>query len=960
MSKTIQSLGKDMVVVGQNPQAMARIMLNSLSDRGIEIASPVDPIVYSAECSLMSGHAAIVAADNVLPKVYSSMATSWEDLYRHMSDKDAVDLFYQPTRNQFIWTYDLEELRDAAVEIDDIGTKKIIIPVDTIYQAKDRRYAQPYPIEIRFLSNDWIQVRWDTSVPNPVTNIPANEIEWQKRPYTKDNVQRTLLAINVPVEQYEIRHQTDQVLPRLGWNKSYTIDDNYFTTRMWYRKDNQWSEMKIHHSIDVIDPLDPTAVVTVAGKRVSITIPEVYINSGLVSGDVRMSIYSTRGAEVVNLANYPVSDFSWVYKDHLSVSGSEFYNALKKVETISLLSVGTSTGGRDGLTFLEARERVIANTLGDRQNPITDAQLIDNLSDQGYDVYKAIDVITSRIYLAAITMPKPGSSTISGAIGTVNDPVTLTISDLDDHEAVLKNGNRWTITDDCLFKQFSGNVAIYKDATLSKLKFLRPVDRIDYLRDLQLLNLPFHVVLDINNDIVDGRAYAIKKPQLLSRVHKMSNDKLSLEVSTQLVEIVKKGTNYEITTITRSDDNYKAIPVSQRSAYLSFDNDGDKVFVAGTRLGEYEGGEDRWMFRIETNLDIDRNNKLIVENFSESNGQTYPMACPLTVDFNVVYSLTGNYNNTDLTDIDQYIPGWGEGIGASLDLLTLEFGKPLTNMWVNARAMPGTIKYKTYEEDVPKVYLKDEIETDEASGGHKYNIVDGKVEFVYAHRKGDPILKDGVPELRFKKGEQVFENGQAVVEVDRSMDLESNLWLVDARYLVTDDATMSEYNDYWYGYVIENAMNVLPSLAKSALEQTEIHLTAKNTVSRIKVKLGNEAVNYIPAEQKFGIDYYVTDTVRQNQELLKQIKSTTNTVIENYLTTAAIVSTTDITKLLKESLGDNIKGVEMRGFENAQETRIFTILDENARATIAKRLIMSAEGKVELENDISISYNRYR
>lgn len=960
MSKTIQTLGADMVSVGQNPQAMARIMLNSLSDRGLELASPVDPIVYAAECSLMSGHATLLATDNVLSKIYSSMATSWADLYRHMSDKDAVDLFYQPTRNQFIWSYDLEELRDAAIDIDDTGTKKIVIPVDTIYQAKDRRYAQPYPIEIRFLSNEWIQVRWDTSIENPVTNIPANEIEWQKRPYSKDNIQRTLLTITVPVEQYEVRHQKSQVLPRLGWEETYTIDDNYFTTRMWYRKDNRWAEMKIHHSIDVIDPLEPTAVVTVADKRITLSIPEVYINTGLVSGDVKMSIYSTRGAEVVNLSNYPVSDFSWVYKDHFGVTDSVYYNALKKVETVSLISVGTSTGGRDGLTFDEARKRVIANTLGDRQNPITDAQLIDNLADQGYDIYKTVDVLTSRIYLAALAMPKPGAANISGAIGTVNDPVTLTISDLDNHPAILKNGNRWTLTDECLFKQWSGNVGLFKNITLTQLKYLKPVDRIDYLRDLQLLNLPFHVVLDINNDIVDGRAYAIKKPSLVSRVHRMSNDNLQLEVSTQLIDVVKKGTNYEITAVTRSDANYKSIPVSQRSAYLSFDNDGDIVYLGGERIGSYGDGEDRWLFRVETNLDIDRNDKLIVNNFNESNGQGYPMACPLTVDFNLVYALDGNYNDTDLTDIDNYIPGWGSGIGASLDTVTIEFGKSLSNLWVNARAMPGAIKYKVYEEDVPKVYLKDEIMTDPVTGGYKYNIVDGDVQFVYAHRKGDPIYKDGVMQLRFKKGETVFENGQAVVEVDRKMDLESNLWLVDVRYLVTDDAAMAEYNNYWYDYVIENAMTVLPSLAKSALENTDFFLTAKNTVARIKVKLGNETVNYIPAEQKFGIDYYVTDNVRQNQELLAQIKATTNTVIENYLTSALTISTTDITKQLRETLGDNIKGVEMRGFENAQDTRIFTILDQNARATIAKRLIMSAEGKVGLENDISISYNRYR
>ena len=171
---------------------------------------------------------------------------------------------------------------------------------------------------------------------------------------------------------------------------------------------------------------------------------------------------------------------------------------------------------------------------------------------------------------------------------------------------------------------------------------------------------------------------------------------------------------------------------------------------------------------------------------------------------------------------------------------------------------------------------------------------------------------------------------------------------------------MVTYNDYWYSHIVNNAINVLPELSKDALEETDIMLTAKNTIARIKCKLGNESVNYIPAEQEFGVDYYVTDAVRQNQELLTQIKTTTDSTIEAYLSNATTISTSDITTLLKAALGDNIKGVEMKAFEDAYETRIFTILDPNARATIAKRLVMSAEGKVELENDVSISYNRYQ
>lgn len=959
MTRKIADIGKELAKYAANPAAMNRIILRELEEGGLSIVNPTDPVVFAIESAVVSGHAVMQSIDNALPKVFSSMATTVEDVYRHLSDKDALNIFALPSHTTFQIVFDVNELRGLARPIPNSEIKKLVIPVNTIYKAKDIIFSQPYPLEIRFLPHDNIQIRWDTSYDNPFTSIAPESVDFTISSLKYESAKIQALRIYIPVEQYSVRIQSANTIPNITWSETYALTDEFYACRVLHRKGGKWQEMKIGLSIETIDPVTPTCIIQPNGKSLKLTIPEIYTNSGMVSGELSIEILETKGQLSKNFANYVPGDFTYQFKDHLGATPSEYTNVLKQVSLAQVFNPDTVSGGRAPLPFEELRRRVISNTLGEIKQPLTDDELRDVLVDKGYSVFKAVDTISSRIYMAALDLPSSDIRTISGPIGCANDNVILDLEQLRTYPGVRVNGNRFTLTDECLFTQTGSNTTLFESQTLKSLNWLSNVDKIDYFKDKRLLSIPYHVVLDLNNDVVEARVYALSKPRMVSRQLETTNDNITLVVSTKTSELLMTETGYRLRCLVKCNKEYRDLDPNRLDAFLSFESTTGRVFKRGELIGAV-GDDYLWEWEIDTNLDVDRKDNLIVNGFLDNNDITYDMGVGLESSFSVVYGVMGTYGPEMRTSADEYLPNSYDGIAITRESQKLHFGEALENMWVYARPVPGTLQYEKYKEDVPATYPVD-VKIAKPGGGWEYDIVDGEPKFRVLHKKGDPIFeKDGSPRIRHRKGDTVYVEGKPVITDVGKVQIEVDMWLVDTRFKVTTVPEVKEYNDFWFRYIIDNSRTVIPDIAKQALDRTKLKLTARNTISRVKVMLGNEVVTTIPAEQKFSIRYYVTDNVRQDQELMKQIKMTTNRVVHNTLQGATIVSCALIAEALKDNLGDYVKGVTVNDFENANDTDYFTVLDANASIGIAKRLTLTADNNLTIEDDISITYLKYK
>ena len=112
---TIEKMSKDLLLFAHNPATMQSIALNRLRQGGLELRDPTDPVVFLAEMATVTGHSIIEGMREILPEMFPSMAQRPEHLYRHISDRDLIDVFALPSVGELAFLIDVESLLQKAM-----------------------------------------------------------------------------------------------------------------------------------------------------------------------------------------------------------------------------------------------------------------------------------------------------------------------------------------------------------------------------------------------------------------------------------------------------------------------------------------------------------------------------------------------------------------------------------------------------------------------------------------------------------------------------------------------------------------------------------------------------------------------------------------------------------------------------------------------------------------------------
>ncbi|MDP4360255.1 hypothetical protein QR510_26820, partial [Escherichia coli] len=250
------------------------------------------------------------------------------------------------------------------------------------------------------------------------------------------------------------------------------------------------------------------------------------------------------------------------------------------------------------------------------------------------------------------------------------------------------------------------------------------------------------------------------------------------------------------------------------------------AYINGTLVGK-QGSERVWEFLLETNLDVDRNDELVLTNtrINGSNPTETPVA--LLTDFNLFYGCTGYYpGNYERVEMDALITAPSrDAIGITHEIFKIELGKAMTYYWRKARAVTDSINYEYYDKDVLATWEIDVVKRDE-NGVPVYTYDAGRtppLQITYEHRKGDPKLDEtGQQIILHHEGDLVKdEHGNPKIAKSRSIKFRSEMAVFDARYKFATTASAKSY----LNAVIENIVNyvtvVLPTLKPMLLERTE-------------------------------------------------------------------------------------------------------------------------------------------
>lgn len=943
-----------------DPGNIQRVTLDALEEAyngEYDLSDPTNPFIFLLEASAVQAAAAGVQNDISMRKLYPALAESEEDLYRHMADEDYIGRFAMPSSATFTLLFSKEEIVAQSTATGTANTRKITIPRNTVFVISETFFGIHYPIELRVLENNAIQVLYDTDIESPLQTLSSNVVE--NAIVTIDGVD--YLRIDVDVFQFRLTPKYFATTVSTSLTQRFTFNDNFYYARVWMGDGaGNYTEVSTTHSDQVFPSDTVTALLRVADQTLTVTIPEIYYTNGLLQSNIRVDIYTTEGDISLILDNFPTSEYAVEWRDIDNVPNAKYVAPLSSLANVSIFSQDTTRNGASALSIDELKQRVIYND--NRQNvPITDSALDTTLSDLGYKVVKRLDNVTDRIYQATRLLPSPDLNTLTSPIGTITRTIQVNRAALAELNTCYDNGNRLTIGPDTLYRLKDGLLEYLSSEEQTIYTNMASDSLISAMNNNTFLYTPFHYVLDTTENAFDCRPYYLDNPEIVSRRFYEDNNQLTAQASTRSLSFERVRNGYRLLVTVETSEMGDDIDITQLTLQLGFNPPGDTNLsvLFGTFLG-YADGYPLYEFVLTTNFDVTSEDRIAMTGFKQymSDLQVY------YIDLETELSLT--YILTDTQPTNQEVNGFTGQINTNMitssyvgllkEGITLKFGTAMTLLRSDSRSIVSSLRYATYDEPVYVTYDKDVYETDEF-GTRVYTVTgDGDVVFNKLHNQGDLVLKDGEPIVRHRAGETILDSdGNPIIANARSVNNIITLVCFDAKYRFATATDVVNYRNGVPDTIIEYLEEDIASLDGLLLERTDISFAPRQTLGDITITVADNISQTIPAAQSFVVTYYMTTDGSRDNDLRSAIERQTRTLIAEALDNDT-VTVLGIEQALLEAGGSEVISVVIDGLGPSNNIEAYTVLDVNAVSTIANRLSLSTDGTLTVVDDITINF----
>ena len=965
---TISSILSSIDTYATNPAAIQRGIMASLTaitNGTVSIVDATNPFVFCLEQSSVNAAAGMQQAAALTRRLYPAAATTVNDLYLHMSDTDYVDIFALPTTANFTLMINQQQLLNALVTDPITGIKQVVIPRNTVFYATTIPFSIQYPIIIRQLSHGGLQIVYDATDVSPLQVLSTNVITYT---ILNDPTGVPYITFSVPTQQFDIVELINDVNSTGGFTTVVPFTNEYYYCRVYgSNPDGTWKEIQVTYTEMVYDPTIPTAVISVANNKATVTIPIVYITTGLISGKVRIDVYETLGPMTQLLGNYVANDFTadFMYLDQNDASVE--VAAFTSITGIATYSQDTTTGGRLALTFEQLQTRVINSAIGPRNIPITPSQIQTTLLDYGYTLVKNIDTITNRIYWATKALPAPTSPNLytpaNASVATVITNVGAGAS----LQGCTTHATGMTITSAALVQNINGISTLVTKSAYSALMALPLPELCTTINLGSYTYSPFYYVLDTTTDTFAVRPYYLDTPSIINRSFIEENPITGLQVSIAAsYSIVKLTNGYQLTLTTQSNSAYQDLPDNEVFCQLCFSGTAQatNAYMLGVQQPRLNNqGERTYVFTMLTNYDIDLNDQLSQTSFATSVPGYVPRSA-LLQSVNVLFSTNAPGSSTVTpTAIDTFLGQFqlpSGTIGITNETLKLQFGYSLTTLWNSYRSIVAPIPYQTYAANVPATYATDVYQVDPLTNA-SFSIVNGALVYNVLHHAGDPVLNAaGAPTYLHLAGDPILDPSTGLPTpianystlVNRSLDLV----VIDGVYQFANDAITLNYIAQIDNALVTSLTNDLVTINGEALEQTEVYYYPSISKGTVNVVADSGLVVNINAEQSFIITLYVTNEVYQDNKLISSLQDTTIQTVGNYLAANATVARSQIEDALSMVYGADVIGVRVSGLGGAANYNIVTVTDNSTTLSINKILAIQPNNQIAVEENIEIDF----
>lgn len=972
MAATILGLLANMQQYQYNPALIQKDVLDHLdqvTSGAVNIVDPSNPFVFGLEAATVCTAGMMAKNETNTRKQYPSMAQTPEDLYLHMSDWDYINRFAKPSVANFSFAFDKDELVSKLVTDPTTGVSQIVIPRNTVVSCAGVLFSLQYPIVIRQMQHGGLNITYDASEPSPLQQLTTNVISWEVRGTGANN----WVFFEVPLYQFDIITTKQQVTKATKWQTQITFSDQYYYTRVWVQNtDGTWKEIVTTHSAEVYDPTVPTAVLRVVNNTVTVTIPQIYVQSGQVGTTVRVDVYETKGNLSMNLSSYQPNQFGaqWLYLDTNDVLPTNFTAPLKNFNQLAIWSNDRTLDGADSLDFLTLRSRVMNNATGPQNLPITNVQIQAALQEIGYDVVENVDNITNRMFLATRAMPVPTNPALITAAAASIETISTTLKDAAMLSSVINNGSSLTITPDTLYQINNGVVSFVPSAAVASLLALPPDQRALAVTNGQYFYSPFHYVLDNSTPEFAMRPYYLDAPECITTLFVSENDKTLLQVSTAPdYTITKSSTGYTLTISSQSNDAWKAIPDNKVFVQLAYIPEGESTYayLMGTLVGtNTTTGERQFTFDLSTNFNVDSKDMLELKKFMMFTAEPLSTNCSLTQTFEILWAVEAVMDTQWKPDEVDSVLGMfllpSDAVGVTHEQIRIQFGQSLTTLWSNSRTVVDQRTYKTWPMDILAYYTEDVYQVDPATNQTVW-IENGQlVGPIVLHKAGDPVLDpvSGQQVYRHRAGDVMLDADDQPIQVGTQDVLrDMDLMLIEGVYWFADDAISKGYRTELTETILTWLTEDLVSFQAKLLEQTNIFFYPKATTGNIDVMINGGLKTTIAAGQSFNVTLYVPASVYANTDLQNQIVKTTISTIAAQLENATVANTA-IKVALQNVYGEDVIDCEVSGLGGGNTINVLTVLDASNKLSIRKRLHAQPDNSLIVQEDCTVTFVQHQ
>lgn len=966
------SLTEQLLSVKNNPTSIQELALRKLDEAHsgkIDIPDANNPFMYGLEFAAMVGSAIMSNHELLTMKRYRKLASSYDDLYHHMSDEDYPGRWGEPSRIGITLAFNADEIRKRAVETaDDFGDgssiySMLIIPRNTTIMVQGIAFSFEFPIEIRVMKHGGFVVVYDVSQPSPFMTLSSNQVDTRLLPVNGSEY----LMMNIDLRQIQGTPYWGKITPAGGFKETYPLSGSYFYgIRVFTRKNttDEWDEAYVTHSDLVYDATKLTFTAKVLEDTVRLTLPEIYLASGWNELQVRADVYTTKGKLLIDTSTIRGSTTQATWRDfnyEANVVGR--YSAPLSNFSERILEIRTGImGGKDGMSVEELRESVIYGGIR-TDKPITPGELSVHLSRLGFDELKAEDVPTLRKYQITRALPVQDNKSLSESIGIGIMGIQESIDSLAVRSTVRDNGSRVTITPDAIYQYRDGFYHILHDTEMFDLRAKGPDELAREINKEQYYFTPFYYVLDTNDNLFDTRVYSLDTPDLPHKTFVYENNSIGVELSIDKLSIERVASGYQIVAVTSSDKFYKDLKDSEVACQMLFkpERESAYAYLNGVLKGRSPDGERVWVFNLDTSFDVTKNDELILTSFSQFGNNPSKLRTLLSGEFTILNLITRNSVNEEIfyTDSDDKIGEWyfNERMAAVTEQSwQVHFGDALTYLYTRSRSIISEEDVLRYTEDIPWRYDQDEYKRENGM-----LVFDANGKPIKLHKKGDIVYdSEGVVMYRYKTGDIKRDNdGNPIPVNDRVVIRDLDIIGLDGCYYFSDNQADIDYLREIKQAVTDWVTRDIANLNKRLLEVTSANFRPKQSLGYIDVIVNSKEERRINAAVAFNIVYYLTDSGFKNANLRNSLSQITPSAIAGVIDKETF-GVSDLIAELRKYKTDDVVDIVIERFGTNKDIDVITVLDASMRCAIKKKLHVNSDSTLTVLEDISIEFAKHK